>query len=164
MYCYIHCPQHCSRPPPTHASLETPGHLRTSLGQSLVGSRLLSPGSWCTQGSVCALQESVSQSQVSSVGSMVRLMVTSSKRAYATPRSAAPRAPAPVAGHCWPIPPQETLKHSSVSVSVESPGTHKVCLSPECLWQIWCLILNAVLLLLHLAGSSPLLWREFISS
>ena len=28
------------------------------------------------------------------------LMVTSSKRAYAKPRSAAPRAPAPAAGHC----------------------------------------------------------------
>ena len=32
--------------------------------------------------------------------SMVGLMETSSKRAYATPRSAASRAPAPVAGHC----------------------------------------------------------------
>ena len=40
------------------------------------------------------------QSCVSSGSSMVQLMVTSSKRAYATPRSAAPRAPAPVAGHC----------------------------------------------------------------
>ena len=38
--------------------LETPGHSRASLGQSLVGSLLLSPGSWCTQGSVCALWES----------------------------------------------------------------------------------------------------------
>ena len=32
--------------------------------------------------------------------STVGLMVTSSKRAYATPRTAAFRAPAPVAGHC----------------------------------------------------------------
>ena len=40
--------------------LETPGHSQVSLGQSLVWSLLLSPGSWCTQGSVCALQESVS--------------------------------------------------------------------------------------------------------
>ena len=39
---------------------ETPGPSRASLGQSLVGSLLLSPGSWCIQGSVCALQESVS--------------------------------------------------------------------------------------------------------
>ena len=43
-------------PPP-----ETPGHSRASLGQSLVGSLLLPPGSWCTQVfCVCALQESVS--------------------------------------------------------------------------------------------------------
>ena len=54
-----------------------------------------SPGSWCTQGSVCALQESVSQSCVSSGSSMVGLMATSSKRAYAILRSTAHRAPAP---------------------------------------------------------------------
>ena len=42
-------------PPP-----ETPGHLWASLGQSLVGSLVLSPGSWCVQGFACALQESVS--------------------------------------------------------------------------------------------------------
>ena len=39
---------------------ERPGHSWASLAQSLVGSLLLSHGSWCTQGSVCALQESVS--------------------------------------------------------------------------------------------------------
>ena len=39
---------------------ETPGHSQPSLGQSLEGSLILSPGSWCTQGFVCALQESVS--------------------------------------------------------------------------------------------------------
>ena len=91
---------------------ETPGHSWAILVQSLVGSLLLSPGSWCTEGFVCALQESVSQSCVSSGGSMVVLMVTSSKRAYGIPRSTAPRAPAPAAVQCWPIPPQETLKHS----------------------------------------------------
>ena len=47
---------HCQPKP----LLETPGHSWASLGQSLVGSLLLSPGSWCAQGSVCALQESVS--------------------------------------------------------------------------------------------------------
>ena len=56
---------------------ETPRHSWASLGQSLVGSLLLSPESWCAQGFVCALQESVSQSCVSSGGSMVGLMVTS---------------------------------------------------------------------------------------
>ena len=85
-----------------------------------------------TRGSVCAFQEFVSQSCVSSGGSTVGLMVTSSKRAYATPRSAPPRAPVPAAAHCWPVAPQEMLRHSSVSVSVGSlgPGVHKVCLSP----------------------------------
>ncbi|CAI9180107.1 unnamed protein product [Rangifer tarandus platyrhynchus] len=43
---------HCPHTPPT----ETPDH---SLA-SLVASLLLAPGSWCTQGSVCAFQESVS--------------------------------------------------------------------------------------------------------
>ena len=60
------------------------------------------------------------------------LMVTSSKRAYAIPRSAAPRAYMPVADHCLPARPQETLRHSSVSVSVASlgPGAHEAWLSP----------------------------------
>ena len=70
-----------------------------------------------------------SQSCVSSGGFMVGLMVTSSKRAYAIPRSVAPRTPAPVAVHCWPVPPQETLKHSFVSVSVGSLGPGA--------WALW---------------------------
>ena len=53
--------------------LETPEHCWASLGQSLVGSLLLSPEFWCIQGSVCALQESISQSCVSSGGSMAEL-------------------------------------------------------------------------------------------
>ena len=52
------------------------------------------------------------QSCVSSGGSVERLMMCFSKRAYATARSAALKTPTPEAGHCWPIPPQETLKHS----------------------------------------------------
>ena len=86
-----------NRPTPP---LETPGHFQASLGQSLVGSLLLSPGSWSTQGSVCALQESISQSCVSSGSSMVGLIVTSSKKVYAIPKSTSPRAPAPVSVHC----------------------------------------------------------------
>ena len=71
--------------------LETPGHTQASLGQSLVGSLLLSPGSWCTR-FCCALWGSISQSCLSSGSSMVRLMATSSKRFYAIPKSAASRA------------------------------------------------------------------------
>ena len=47
--------------------LETPRHSRASLGQSLVGSLLLSPGSWCTQGFVWALQSLFPLSCVSSI-------------------------------------------------------------------------------------------------
>ena len=150
---------HC-RPTPL---LEAPGHAQPSLAQSLVGTQLLSPGSWCIQGFVCVLQESASPflwkfcnqiplapkvkfpggSQslcwipklgnllwvlelsflrvgeflwyivLQFVGcllssSMVGLMATSSKRAYAThcvSQVATPTAPVAVAGHCWPMPP-----------------------------------------------------------
>ena len=89
-------PGRCLPMPP----LETPGHSQVSLVQFLVGSLLLSPGSWCIQSCVCALQEFVFQPCVSSGGSMLGLMATSSKRAYAISRSAAPRTPGPVAGLC----------------------------------------------------------------
>ena len=103
---------HCWPMPP----LETLRLSWASLGQSLVGSLLLSPGFWCTQVlCVCVCVPSrylFPQSCVSSGSSMAGLMATSSKRAYAIPRSAAPRAPALVEGHCWPVLPQETFTHS----------------------------------------------------
>ena len=40
--------------------LVTPGYSHTSLDQSLVGSLLLSPASWCPQDFVCALKVPVS--------------------------------------------------------------------------------------------------------
>ena len=123
--CYTHCPQPCStttNPQLHQRQLDTHRQVWVSLWVHF--SFPLDPGS---QGSVCVLPESVSKSCVSSCGSMVALMATSSRRAYAIPRT-----PATVAVHCWPVPPQETLKHSSVSVSVGSLGTgvHKICLSP----------------------------------
>ena len=54
--------------PHQHTALpEIPGYSQTSLGQSLVASLLFPPGSLSTQGFVCALQGSVSQSCVDSV-------------------------------------------------------------------------------------------------
>ena len=53
-------------PNPTASHLQplplpkTPGHSQATLHQSLLGAMFLSPGSWCAQGFVCALQESVS--------------------------------------------------------------------------------------------------------
>ena len=76
---------HQPKPPP-----EAPGHSWASQGWSLVGSLLLSPGSWCTKVSVCPSKSLFPQSYVSSSSSMVELMATSSKRAFAIPRSAAP--------------------------------------------------------------------------
>ena len=42
---HTQCPRPCSKPPPTMFPLETPGHSQASLGESLVGSLLLSPES-----------------------------------------------------------------------------------------------------------------------
>ena len=79
--------------------------------------------------------------------SVVGLMVTSSKRAYATPRTAAPRAPAPVAGHCWPGPPQETLKHSKAGLAQcmwTLLVSTRFCSRLPSVWQVWVLILNVI--------------------
>ena len=88
------------------------------------------------------------QSCVSSGSSMVGLMVTSSKRAYATPRSAAPRAPGPCSRPlltCTSAGDTQTLKGRSGSVSVGFLGVHKVLFEPsECLWRVWVLILNEI--------------------
>ena len=112
---------------------ETPGHSWACLSQFLVGSLLFSPGYRCTQGFVCALQNYVSPVLCKFWWFLVGLVVTSSKRAYAIPRSAAPRAPASVAVHCWPTPPQKMLKHSSVSVSVGSLGP----VHTRFVWAFW---------------------------
>ena len=131
MYCYTHCPQPCSRPPPTHASAGDSWTLPGKSGSVLLWGQcffLLGPGAHKV---LFVSSKSVfPQSCVSSGSSMVGLMVTSSKRAYAIPKSAAPRVPVPAACYCWPIPPQETLKHSSVSVGSLGLGVHKVCLNP----------------------------------
>ena len=75
----------------------------TLLGKSdSVSSGVTAPFSWVLVHTsfCCALQESISQSCVSSGSSMLGLMVTSSKKTYAIPKSAAPRAPVPAAVHC----------------------------------------------------------------
>ena len=135
-----------SRPPPTHTSTRDSWTLRR---KSLTGSLLLSPGSWCAQGFVCALQESTSpvlwkfynQNPLASKSNSLGVLSpfarspgweiccvyncsavcgSSAQRLCGRvsgdllqkglchmlwPRSPAPRAPAPAAGHCWPVPP-----------------------------------------------------------
>ena len=99
------CTATLTTPKPAAGHLEpmSPWRLLDTLRQVWVSlswgdcSLLLGPGA---QGSVYALQESFPQSCLSSGSFMLDLMVTSSKRAYAIPKSAAPRAPFPVAVHC----------------------------------------------------------------
>ena len=102
------CPQPCLRPAPAHASSGDCWTLMGKSGQSFVGSLLFSPGSWCTQILFVPSKSLFPQFCVSSGSSMVGLMATSSKRAYALPKSDAPRAPASAAVHCWSIPPRRS--------------------------------------------------------
>ena len=113
-------PQCCRRTLPTQASARDYGHSWASLGQSLWGHCffLLGP---C---SVCALQESISQSCVSSGGSMVGLMATSSKRAYAIPRSAAPE----------PLPLQQATADPYLH------RRHSNTVLAQSLWGLWVLV------------------------
>ena len=76
------CCVQCSRPHLCQSLLATHRHVWLCL---LWGSLLLSPGSWNTEGFVCVLQSLFPQCCVTFDGSMVGLMVTSSKRAYAIP-------------------------------------------------------------------------------
>ena len=121
MHCYPQCPQPCSRPPPTHASA---GDSWTLTGKSgSVSCGVTSPFSWVLVHKVLFVpSKSISQPCASSGSSTVGLIVTSFKKAYAIPKSAAPRSPVPAADHHQPVPPQEMLKHSSVSISVGSLG------------------------------------------
>ena len=79
-------------------------------------------------------------------------MATSSKRAYATPRSAAPRTPAPCGRPLLThtsTGDTQALKARSGSISVGSPGVYKALFEPSgCLWQVWDLIPNMILPLL----------------
>ena len=98
---YTQRPQPCSRPPLTHTSTRDSWTPTGKSGSASCG--LTAPFSWalaCTRFCLCPPRVCLPSPVLSSGGSMVRLMVTSSKRAYSIPRSTAPRAPAPVTLHC----------------------------------------------------------------
>ena len=104
--------------------LETPGHSWASLGQTLVGSLLLYPGSWCAQVSVCAIQKSISQSCISSGDPVVALRWPSSQRAYAIPRSTAPES--------------LTLRQSTADPYLL--GGHLNTVLSQSVWVLWVLV------------------------
>ena len=84
------------------------------------------------------------QSCVSSGGSIVGLMVTSSKRVYATLRSAAPRAPAPVAGHCQPMPLPKTPGHSRTNLGQSLAGSLLLSPGSSCIQASVCALQESV--------------------
>ena len=109
-----------------------------------MGSLLLSPGTWYTQVSVCALQESIFQSCLCSGSSVVGLMVTSSKSAYAIPNSATPRVPVPEGPllSCTSTGDSQTQFCLSLCGVPGSWCTQDLFEPSKCLWQECRLILN----------------------
>ena len=145
MYHYTQCPQPCSRPPPTHASAEDSWTLTgksVSLGQSLLGSLLLSPGSWWTQGSVCAFQGSISQSRQLYCGvngslfqeglHHTQVHCTQSPCLCSSPLLTCTSTGDPETQFCLSL------------CGMSGSGVHKVCLSLLSIWQVWGLILKVI--------------------
>ena len=107
---------------------------------------LLSPGSWCEQGFVCALQESVSPVLLKFWLLYGGVNGDLFQRGLCHIQACPTQSPCP-----WGRPLMtwtstrntQTFKGRSGSVSVGSPGAHKVSFEPsECLWGVWGLILN----------------------
>ena len=150
-HCCTQCPQRCSRPPPTHASTETPGHSWARLGQSLVGSLLLFPGSWYTQGFVCALQESVSSvlckfwGLYGGVNGDLLQEVTCHTQVYCTQSPCPCSSPLLTHASAGDTQTQFWLSLCRVSGSWCTQGLFEPSKS---LWQVWGLILNTILPLL----------------
>ena len=109
---------------------KTPGHSWASLGQSLVGSLLLSPGSWSTQNSVCFLQESISQSCVSSGGWVNGDLLQES---LCQPRSAAPE-PLPLEQST--ADPYLCRRHSN-TVLAQSLWAPWILVCTRFVWALW---------------------------
>ena len=117
-----------STPPP-----ETPGHSFTGKSGSVSGG-VTTPFSWVLVGTrFCLCPPRVCfPNPVNILSALYGVNGDLLHEGLCHTQVCCPIVPAPAAGHCWPVLSQETLKHSSGSVSVGSlgPGMHKVCLSP----------------------------------
>ena len=133
---------------------------QASLGQSLEGSLLLSPGFWWSQGFVCVLQESVSPvlgiiSKFWWIICWVNGDLLQEDLCYThvccTQRPCPCGSPLLTGTSAGDT---QTFKGRSGSASVGSPGVHKVLFEPSGhLWWVWDLILNMI---------SPLLpWKSW---
>ena len=142
---------HCGPTPPP----EPPGHPQASLSQSLAGSLLLSPGSWCAQGFVCALQvcfpSPVFWWLYGGVNGDLLLEGLCHTQLCCT-QSSCPCGRQLLT--CTSTGDTQTLKGRSGSASVGSPGAHKVLFeSSEDLWWVWGLIFKC-----DFASPTILLW------
>ena len=128
--------------------LETPGHSQASLGQSFVQSLLLSPGSWCAQDFVCALQESVSPVLCKFWWLYGGVNGDLLQEGLCHTQVCSTQSPCPCGRPlltCTSSGDTQTHKGRSDSVSVGSSGVHKVLFDPsEHVWWVWGLILNAI--------------------
>ena len=122
-------PRLCQRPLDTHS--------RASLCQSFVGSLISSPGSWCTQGFVCALQESVSPVLCKFWQLYCGVNGDGLQEGLCHTQVCCTQSPCPCGRPlltCTSTRDTQILKGKSGSVSVGSPGAHKVLSErPECL-------------------------------
>ena len=84
-------------------------------------------------------------------------MVISSKRAYAIPKSAAPRAPVPAAVHCWPVPPQEMLRDLSWSL-----WGRWVLVCTRFVWALWASLMGMGFYSKHESAHPTILLRLFL--
>ena len=129
-------------------SQATPGHSRASLGQSPVGSLLLSPGSWCTQGFVCALQGSVSPVLCKFWWLCGGVNGDLLQEGLCHTQICCTHSPCPCSRPlltCTSAEDTQTLKGRSGSTSTGSPGAHNVLFEPlEHLCWVWDLILNII--------------------
>ena len=121
---------------------ETAGHSQPSLGQSLEGSLILSPVSWCTQGFVCALQESVSPVLCKIWQLYGGVNGNLLQECLCHTQVCCTQSPCPCGRPLLTRTSTGDIKDSSGSVAVGSlgPGVHKVCLSPPSIsggYGIW---------------------------
>ena len=146
-HCYTQCPSPTAgyrRPTPLP---ETPGHSRASLGQSLVGSLLLSPGSWCAQSSVCALQESISPFLTKFWQLYGGVNGDLQQEGLCHTQVCCTQSPCPCSRplliHAYTGDTQAQFWPSLCGVS-GSWCTQGLLEPSKCLWQVWGLILNAI--------------------
>ena len=134
IHCYTQCPQPCSRPPLTHISTRDSWRLTDKSGSVSWGRLYLSPGSGCTQGSVCTFQESVSPILCKFWQLYGGINGDLLQEGLCHTQGCCPQSPCPCGSPLLThasAGDTQTLKGRSGSVSVGSPGAHKVLFEPS---------------------------------